>query len=495
MPTLQTPRAFLAALATTGCLAAHAEDVRLPSSAYVPHIEIRDGDAFEGNRSIHHDIVVVRDVNRYRDEKVILVRSTVQQRPSYAGLIWPFDEPEHEYGIALSMADAYHVWTQVVAPGLPGDQVRLVRQAPRSDGATDRTIQDKISFKTSIGIGTGVETNGPLAKDGGLSLGKLPISFTSGLEKSTERTVSMTLKDYFTDSFVTRTDYSQVAAWAFRLAPDIANDLWYSYSHYRIGPGWLYNLAKFTPMMRQAAIEVVSEWRIPGNYEGPVYIWTNSRVDSRTRNGQAGANFVERDPTSEVSHLTEVDMATPQLARQQVVRLQSLSGNGDCLTQKHTDKPEITLESCSSGDVMPEQQWYLDSDSTYRNRASGMCLAADVLGGGAVAEACDGAMLNKQWEWRADRIHSRFMDGGAWRLYVRDGKPMTIFDPVRHQNTPSNPFHALLKPWSSYPHAPTQGDVVPALVGTSPQISQGLLSYKAIGNDERWQPVPVDSSR
>lgn len=483
-----------ALLFTAPCATLWAQEYR-PAESYVPRLEVRDDEAFPGGRSIHHDILIVREVSPGKDEKVILVKSVVNQAPSDVGPVW--GDPsitEREYGPWLFLPNTYAVQTTLGIDGLPPAAVRMVRQAPRSDGTTDRTIQDKFSVKASLGIGGGAEVTSSVAKDGGVSLGKLPVSFSAGVESVAERSVTMTLKDYFTESGVTQDEVGdKTAFWHFRVAPDIDNNIWYSYSHYRVGPGWLFGHAGITPMMRRAALETVSEWRVPGKYEGPVYISTVSGV-ALNEYGYGGKDTLP-DPEADMQHVTRIDLGSPQLARQPMVRLQSLSGVGHCLSQPNPAQPDVTLEPCAAGNANPGQQWYLDTDQTYRNRASRQCLAADPMGGGVRAEACGGSMLNKQWQWRADRLHSIYMDGGSWGLHVRDGKPMAIFDPVRHQDIGSNPFHHLLRPWSSYPRAPTQGDVVPALAGSSPAISQGLLRFTAVSADERWQPRPVDAIR
>lgn len=485
-----------ALLATTPFATVAAQDTRSVGS-YVPRLEIRDSEVFDNGRSIHHDIVIVREVSPSIDEKVVIVRTVVNQVPSLHGLdMWGDRAREPDYGNILTMPSYYEVATTLTAPGLDAGQIRLISQAPRSDGTTERIIQDKVGVKTSVGTAASAELTSAVAKDGGFSLGKLPVSFNAGFEQTSERSVTMTLKDYFTESAATRGDAGDVSAlWRFRLAPDIANDLWYSYSHYRVGPGWLFNLAKVTPMMRRATIETLSEWRLPGSYNGPIDIATRGLIENSTRFATISSMDTWPDDEADIGHLTRVDLGSPHLERQPVVRLQSLSGVGRCLTQAQSDQPAVTLAPCGNGSDGAEQQWYLDGDHTYRNVASRQCLAADPLGGGVRTESCTGAMLNKQWQWRADRLHSTYMDGGSWRLHVRDGVPRAIFDPTRHQEIGSNPFHHLLRPWSSYPQAPTTGDVVPAVAGASPAISQGLLRHEAVSAEERWQPLSIDSHR
>ncbi|MDQ7994288.1 MAG: RICIN domain-containing protein [Luteibacter sp.] len=483
-------------LAAAPFAAVVAQDARTVGG-YVPRLEVRDSDVFDNGRSIHHDIVVVREVSPRVDEKVVIVKTVVNQLPTVQGLhMWGGRESEDNYGNILTLPLHYEVETTLTAPDLQDGQVRLISQAPRSDGATDRTFVDKVGVKTSVGAGASTELTAAVSKDSGFSWGKLPVSFNAGFEQTSERSVTMTLKDYFTESAVTKNAAGEASAlWRFRLAPDIANDVWYSYSHYRVGPGWLFTLPTTTPMMQRATIETVSEWRLPGGYSGPIDIATRSSVDNSTRLAPTSSMETWRDEDAGIGHLTRIDLGSPHLERQPVVRLQSLAGEGHCLTQSQRDQPAVALAPCKGGTDGAEQQWYLDSDHTYRNVASRLCLAADPAGGGVRTESCAGSMLNKQWQWRADRLHSTYMDGGSWRLHVRDGVPRAIFDPVRHQEIGSNPFHHLLRPWSSYPQAPTPGDVVPAVAGASPAISQGLLRHKAVSAEERWQPLPIDSNR
>jgi hypothetical protein len=140
---------------------------------------------------------------------------------------------------------------------------------------------------------------------------------------------------------------------------------------------------------------------------------------------------------------------------------------------------------------MPGQQWMLEFDGTYRNRASKQCLTADSDSGAVIMSSCDKPSLNKQWSWSADRIHSRFSGGNHWRLHVRGGQPHAMFDPALHEVIVSNDSHPLLRPWSSYPNKPTQGDVIPRLGTASPPVPASYLTYREVSADERWQPVPI----
>jgi hypothetical protein len=56
-------------------------------------------------------------------------------------------------------------------------------------------------------------------------------------------------------------------------------------------------------------------------------------------------------------------------------------------------------------------------------------------------------------------------------------------------------YHPLLRPWSSYPKAPTVGDVIPSLTTTSPAVPASFLSFRDIGAEEHWQPLPIDAER
>lgn len=459
-------------------------------SGYAPRLSVSNSGGDNKGRSIRHEIVVLRDVDASSDDKVILVKTVVDQAPSVSTLTWYGEPTNYAYGTTFSVADGYLVSTHLVFGDGTQPAAVIESQVPTSDGATERNITETVRTSASIGVSAAPESLATLA------LGKLPLSASAGAERGEERSVTMTLKDYSVSSHSGMDAEGRPrVGWRFSLAPDIADNLWYAYSHFNLFHNYLYSAARVTPMMRRATLETAAVWRIPGDYDGPLDVVTTTGVDIRHHGALYGENRTFRDKNATISLSTRVDLGSPHLSRQPVVRLQSLSGLGLCLAQPDAGTPAVVMQRCAPREENAGQQWILDTDLTYRNFGSGYCLTADPLTGGVHAEACAGAMLNQRWEWRADRLHTMYMDDGNWRLHVRDGIPRAVFDPTRHQDIVTNAYHPLLRPWSSYPKAPTLGDVIPSLNTTSPPIPTSFLAFRQVNAEERWQPVPVDASR
>jgi hypothetical protein len=238
-----------------------------------------------------------------------------------------------------------------------------------------------------------------------------------------------------------------------------------------------------TPMMRSASIETYSTWELPGNYEGLAtlkiggsYIldrreWWYERADIKRR--------YETDTFDALADFT-LDFGSPYLTREMTVLIRSADGRGSCLTDQ---SGQVKLEACSP--TNKNQLWGLDSESRYVNRLSGLCLTAAVNTGGLITSTC--AIDNaQQWDWRADRIHSRF--DRNWRLYANADALKVIPDTsMLFEDIPLNVFNQLNIPWASYPRAPSANDVMPNLNGPSPQISPDWVTrYHAVDARQRW---------
>jgi hypothetical protein len=56
----------------------------------------------------------------------------------------------------------------------------------------------------------------------------------------------------------------------------------------------------------------------------------------------------------------------------------------------------------------------------------------------------------------------------------------------------ANPNHFLLRPWSSYPAAPSEKDWVPTLSGRQPDFQKlPGYEYREVETSERWQTIAL----
>lgn len=463
-------------------------------SSDVPRVEIHQDKSFKGGRSVRHHIVVLRDIEASRDQKVVLVNTEVDMVPSVNGAVWNGKFQPDGAGYALFIPDRYVVTTQLAGVGEPVP-LTIDQYEPKSDGATERTINETLAVKTSYGASASFDILEGLEKNGTPHLGKMTLGFNYGKERTEQSSVTMNLKDYFVESS-TRSGSGPGATravdWSFTLARDIAR----SVDYFNDGDGLagpLNSTRRMTPMMRRATLQTASVWRLPGTYEGRLDVITRASVDVRIYDSLEATSDAGPDRDADTTFVTRLNLDSAYLTRQPTVRLQSLHGTGECLAQPDPGTRDVLLQPCGKGPGGKSQQWFLEADMTYRNRGSGQCLTADPNSGDVYAAACTRTTLNQQWRWSADRIQSLFEGGNRWRLHVRDGKLNARFDPQRHQELISNQYHALLRPWSSYPNKPSEGDVIPNLAGLSPAVPKSYLLYNAVSVDERWQPLPVRS--
>ncbi|WP_036138382.1 RICIN domain-containing protein [Luteibacter sp. 9135] len=462
---------------------------KLDDGSYTPSLQLRVDKPFADGRRIFHDIKIMRDVTPSRDDKVVIVKTQVNQAPSRRGTWWNGAPNPGGKAYYLLVPDRYRVTTGLNFAD-DASLVTLQEYAPVSDGVKERTVNHSLSIKASSNLSATPDVLAALASVGAPSAGKLPVMLSSGRERMETQSVTMTLKDYTTHVTPVTIGQSRGVSWAFPLANDIASDI----DYFKDGENHnasLLSERKATPMMKSATLEMASTWRIQGDRDGDLVVTTRADVATRVYDTLENDSTVEDDEESVMEFTTRVSMDSPFLARQPVVRLQSLAGTGACLTQPDTGRPDVVMAACDRGEANPGQQWMLELDGTYRNRASKRCLTAEETSGEVVVSDCDSPSLNKQWSWSADRIHSRYAGGNHWRLHVRGGRPNAKFDPALHQVIVSNDSHPLLRPWSSYPNKPTPGDVIPRLATVSPPVPESYLAYREVSADERWQPVLV----
>ncbi|MET0504499.1 MAG: RICIN domain-containing protein [Luteibacter sp.] len=464
---------------------------------YVPRLEITDEKRFAGGRRIAYDITITRDVRPGRDDKVIAVKSTILQVPGENGVLWNGSFREGK-GYHLFMPLRYDVVTSI-APVGSSVAIRRVDMQPVGGGPFTDMVSTRLM--TESGGGASVPANiidflTSFASGPAGALSKLPVLFPGTHKVSEEKTISMAIKDY---GIVTRTPVEQgdvhQVSWSFGLDQRIATDE----KRFKAGisrTGYiLYSTEGFTDMMRDANLETASSWRVPGSWRGKMDITTRSTIVNRVFYDKSidrdGFSPTMDDNGSDIHYTLRVDLDSPYLTRQPSVRIQSMQGAGQCLAQPDRSSPVIAMQTCEKGPGGLSQQWYLETDATYRNRGSDWCLTTDLDSGEMRAQACRGSLLNQQWMWSADRLHSKANGGDRWRLHLRDGVPNAKFDGALHDAIRPNRHHALLPPWWSYPEAPNAGDTAPNPNGESHLVYEEFRHHRRVSDDQRWQVNPV----
>jgi hypothetical protein len=472
------------------------------STGYVPRLYLESQTNLEGDRQISHKITIRRDIRPGMDENVLSVETDVRQRPEHYGPFWN-GHFNAEKGYHLFIPLRYDIVTSIAAVG-SDVPIRLDGMQPTSGKPSTEVKTARLS--TESGGGSSVPANimdflTTLPSGAAGALGKLPTLFP-GTDRVVEtHEITVPTADYEVQArlYGGKSGMRHVT-WSFELSSDIAHD------HKRFQDGYsklgypYYSLKKVTNMMKSAHLQTASSWRLPGEWRGKIDVTTRATVVNRVFFDESlpGGQFETTEPDHPASdtHFTmRVDLDSPLLTHQPTVRLQSLEGEGKCLAQPNPAAPEIAMQTCDAGLAGREQQWFLDIDSTYRNRASGDCLTTDLTDGAIRAETCYGAALNQQWMWSADRLHSKANGGDRWRLHLRKGVPNAKFDPTLHDAIRPNRHHALLPPWWSYPAKPSPGDTAPNPNGISHVIYDEISHYRRVSDDQRWQIHIVTDKR
>ncbi|MET0936266.1 MAG: RICIN domain-containing protein [Luteibacter sp.] len=462
---------------------------------------------------------VTRNVSATGGSKVITVKSEAEVIPYRNGgneadvgddgspyFSEPFDDPSR-LTVDLTIPARYQMSTWLTWPEGETPRARLLTHHPSTDGGTERKVDDKHTTKTSFGASASPDVMRGLA-DGKVSVaGKLPLSFSFGREYVDEQSVEMNLKDYSTAFQEFGGAHDSVAAWTFPLADDIAGN-----------PGYfgepLPTTSRMTPMMRRAGLQTIASWRVDGDYEGLIHVASASNVVNRLYDPQAEESFELDDcddtavaGSGKVCHPTHrdfsdggyamdtaqpvaavtMDLSSPFLSRTPTVMLMSLGHENRCLTQV-AEATGVSLADCDRSEGNREQQWMLDEFGRYVNRASGLCLRIrdddDVE-----ASACTQS-LAQQWEWRADRVHSK-LEGGRRRLHAQGDRVSAAFRPGVDALLPVNATNALLPPWTTYPLKPRKGDYIPGFHFNAAPIPDSYLAFDDVADDQRWATVPL----
>lgn len=355
-------------------------------------------------------------------------------------------------------------------------KVTYVDHFPETDGRTEFTQQDTETRKISIGGETGAEISRSGVKDDPLAA-KLPFKLTAGYEHSWQSSLTTTFKDY---SILATPGAPGIVTWKALIAPKLKNVL---------VKRWGADLPvlteeKMTPMMRSATFEAMSSWQVPGTYEGLANVTISAGYDldrkrwwwNRTRVEHSNER-VPRDITLDYA----VRLDDPYLSAEITVLIRSATGSGACLRD---NGGIVDLASCRSTER--SQMWGLDAASRYVNRGSGRCLAAQPATRSVVTESCENITFEKQWQWRADRLHS-LIDHTRYRLYVSGGQ-VHVAPKGHFADFPANFSSPALEPWTNYPAAPRQGiDHVVGSAGTKPLVvGPEYAGMPAVSDDQRW---------
>jgi hypothetical protein len=482
-------------------------------------LRVYDQTIAKDGRSASQTIRITRDTTSSHDYKVIAVEAMVNVAPHENGLLMrrddeyltPYFVPDGE-SFHLYVPGAYHATTVLQWQG--GEpHAQLLQAVPKTSGVTNRKITEEMASKSTLTASFSPDIQSGLNKDGVTTQGKVPFSLAFASETTQRSAIEMNVDDYSVSTTAQTHPWGLASTWTFPLANDISGNPDY-FGRDKV------STKKMTPMMRRASLATASEWMVDGDYEQTILVASRGTVENRYFPWKGARGKPGREPnrgldstSRDLFNLKEtgvpwdegfdknryenggiqpwiamkVDLSSPYLTRSPTILIQSLSGLGPCL---QADRGLVGLATCDKG--KRSQQWNFEADSTYRNRADGGCLTTDPNTGYMSVAPCAGNKLNQQWEWSADRIHSHFSSAESWRLHVRNGSLNAQFDASRHQVMLPNPNHFLLRPWSSYPSPPSDGDWVPSLNGRpSPFQKIPGVDYRLVETTERWQTIPL----
>jgi len=416
-------------------------------------------------------IEVVRSRTNSSDAKLVNILSRVTVQTSDNGVVDGDRTGKNLWGTYLPIE--YRLSQKLTAEGV---QPRYLSHFPETDERTDYTRSETKTRGFSIGGSLGTELSSSGKPDDVLAA-KLPFNVSLGYEYSQQSILSSTFKDY--------------AILAVPKAPDSVE--WKALLNGSLngvlvsrGTATTPRLSeeKMTPTMRAITFNTLSEWVLPGAYEGLATVTVSAGYElertewwwQRTQVKSARTRVTRDVPASFV-----VDMSDPHLTSEITVLIRSAVGTGACLQ----DDGDVVLAACNVMDR--KQMWGLDASNRYVNRGTGRCLTADTASRGVMTRPC-GITFEQQWEWRADRLHS-FIDHAKYRLYVEGGRVRYHAEEGRFQDYPVNPYGSPLEPWTNYPGAPRPGiDHQPAPAGNRPVAIPNAwgTTFRPVDAEQRW---------
>ncbi|UPG90439.1 RICIN domain-containing protein [Luteibacter aegosomaticola] len=487
----------------------------------VPHVQFRIHPESANGSSVAHHVTVLRDVTTSRDEKVVIVKARVEAVPAENGVS---DRSLSHYesdgaGDVLTIPDSFTARTIIGwDSNNEAPDVRLERVIPDDSPDVNRIVEKSSGVSTSYGVSSSSTAEDTLKGLGISAIGKVPLQFSLDRTYNDTTSVSMVTQSYYTAQSEEDLGKAHGAAWRFRLANDIAGDA----SYFNTPGAYTVDTSKTTPMMRKASTELLSVWRVPGDFEGRLWIGSSASVENRryshnrswgTRLDPSSDTTPDGDPPhwwfwtrgedpyadlrrvpAQPAQVFSIDLDSPYLTSSPTVLIQSSSGAGDCLMQVTADAQGGTLAMapCDAAEGNRAQQWNMDKEGRYRNRVSQQCLDRSPEGKAATAPCT--LRLSQRWRWAADRVMAMTDGGTMQRLELRDGTAMVSFDPARHDAVVLNAHNALLPPWNNYPLKPAPGSTIPTLTTEAPPVPESYYEYREVPSAERWLTIPLRRS-
>jgi len=448
-----------------------------------PSHEANDHQVNSNGSSIVLHTKVVRDTSANRDRFIVTQKAVSSIIPAYRygdtllidrfGANWKdtwayTDAAPYRYEMRQSLE---------VNPANKPATPKLLAYLPFSQGQTDISLSDKHTTTNQYSIGVSGEISGQLFK-AGESNSPYKLGFSVGYTRtnSKETSYAVTVKDYSIQTRQGQDANRSNSMWTLQLS-----DVLFNQPYVRKQP------TKRTPMMDQATLETIAEWEVPASTSGMIVGTAGSAVDMKgiasLKNNEFHTHYVNNFiPESWYpSPRLTIPLDSPILTRTPSVQIRSLAA-GRCLVQTGT---EVALGICDR--TNRSSLWRLDANRRYINLGSGNCLTG---GGRPTVQACKNGEQGQEWQWNADRLYAG--SPGGWRLFS-DGQTISVASDDTLGIIPTNADHHLLKPWSSYPLAPTAGDFLPTLGDTTvrPTIpGDWPTRYKGPQRGEQWDVIP-----
>lgn len=419
-------------------------------------------------------IDVVRSYTRSRNVNMVVLTSKATVTSAQNGILDGGSTRKNLWAAYLPFE--YRLRHTVTADGVAPV---YIDHFPETDGRTEYTQTDTETRGFTIGGSTGSELSATGKPDDVLAA-KVPFNASFGYQHTWTSSLSMTFMDY---SLLAVPQGNRSVEWKAMIAPRLKNVL---VKRWGAGMPQL-SEERMTPMMRTTTFNAMSEWSLDGRYNGLATVsisagytldkkeWWWDRSSIRHRNVAA-----QLDVTTDFV----LDMSDPYITPEITVLIRSAVGSGSCLRDNNGD---VHLVPCNSADR--RQMWGLNAASQYVNRGSQQCLATRPATRSVVTVPCSDALYEKQWQWRADRLHS-LSNHGDYRLYVEGGRVHYFAAKGRFQDYPVNPYGAALEPWTNYPNSPRPGiDYQPAPAGGRPlPIGDDWAStFRPVSDDQRWR--------
>jgi hypothetical protein len=421
-------------------------------------------------------LTVVRNQSRTADVKTVMVKTRTSLRPDGAGISNGSVTGSNLWASRLPVA--YTLGHALTANGGPAPVLQTY--LPEADGRTEFNYSRTDSREFSITGSLGGEFGAGATPEQALKwTAQSPFSIGASYQLGTSETLSHTFQDYSLNV----TSQSPAVRWELPLAGRLGQ-------HALVRPTAglpVFNPAALTPMMRNATMDALSIWQVPGNYDGVLRFTQEGGFtvhEDRWHRDRARLVRNESNITQQDELALEISMGGWELAREIPVLLQSAQGEGSCMAA--TSNTEVGLGRCDSNNQ--RMMWGFDQAGRYQNLATKRCLAYNVARKQVEQQEC--ALVNSQyWEWRADRLHSVY--NSLWRLYVNARNQLALEPDGSFvvQDQPVNQFNPLDIPWSSYPSKASVGDTMPNRNSISPVISPDWVrQYNAdVTAAQLWQ--------